>query len=641
MIVGTAGHIDHGKTTLVRALTGVDTDRLPEEKARGISIELGYAYAPTATGEVIGFVDVPGHEKFVQTMLAGATGIDFALLVVAADDGVMPQTREHLDILSLLGLDRGAIALTKVDAVDAARVAHVERDVRTLVARTPLADAPIFPLSGRTGEGVDALRRYLEPRASARDADAADDGAFRLAVDRVFTLAGIGTIVTGTVHSGEVAAGDRIVIAPQGREARVRSLHAQNRESERGMRGQRCALNLAGVARDEVERGDWIVAPAVALATDRLDATLTMLPGETHALATGAMVHLHVGATHAIARAVVLSGTPDGSPANSLAPGRSGVVQLACRTRIAAWRGDRLVVRNAAGQRTIGGGQVLDPAAPLRYRRTPERLAILAALALDDPKTRLAQLLPQAPFGVDLRRFARTNNLRDVDGVAQALPVRRIANESVDVAIADDRWRAMQDRVIEALAAFHRDRADEVGPDLSRLKRIAIPRLDPMLHRVLVADLVESGKIVKTGPWLHLPGHVGMVPSQERALVERVLPRLLDAPFDPPWVRDLAKTAGQPEAQVRAALMRASKRGETFQVVRDLFYHPIAIRDLARVAHVLAEADGEIRAADFRDRTGLGRKRAIQVLEFFDRVGFTRRVRDAHVIRDDTLLSVA
>ncbi len=274
MIVGTAGHIDHGKTSLVRALTGVDTDRLPEEKARGISIELGYAYAPLANGEVLGFVDVPGHEKFIHTMLAGAIGIDFALLVVAADDGVMAQTREHLNILTLLGVESGAIALTKIDAVEAERVGAVEEELRNLVTRTPFADAPIFAVSGRTGAGIDALRAFLERRAIEHLRYADDGQHFRLAVDRSFTLPGFGTVVTGTVHSGEVRVGAVVNIAPAGREVRVRSIHAQDRASEVGSAGQRCALNLAGIARDEVARGDWIVAPPIMLATTRVDARL-------------------------------------------------------------------------------------------------------------------------------------------------------------------------------------------------------------------------------------------------------------------------------------------------------------------------------------------------------------------------------
>jgi selenocysteine-specific elongation factor len=601
MIVGTAGHIDHGKTTLVRALTGVDTDRLPGEKARGISIELGYAYRPLDNGEVLGFVDVPGHERFVHTMLAGATGIDFALLVVAADDGVMPQTREHLNILSLLGIAAGAIALTKIDKVDEARVAAVEHELRALLEGTALAAAPVFPVSGRTGAGLEALQRFLGEFAQQRDRQT-DDAHFRLAVDRSFTLPGVGTVVTGTVHSGRAHVGATLVIAPSGREVRVRSLHAQNRAAEVGTTGQRCALNLAGIAREDVVRGDWVVAAPIELATERFDARLTLLADEPKALRSGANVHVHCGAAHVPARLVVLDDEDRAEfHRDELAPGANRLVQLILQHPIAAWHGDRFIVRDASATRTIGGGRVLDPFAPARYRRLPERLAVLVALEAATPGAQIAALVEQAPFGVDLKRLARAGNVRNLDAHVGLLAARRITTTDIDFAIGSDHWYALQQRAVEALAEFHRAHPDELGPDRTRLKRMAFPR--------------------------------------ERALVEEILPRLLDAPFDPPWVRNLAKDAAQPEALVRAAMLRASKRGEMFQIVRDLFYHPAAIRDLAAIANGLYQLDGEVRAAAFRDATRLGRKRAIQILEFFDRVGFTRRVHDKHLVRADNLLA--
>jgi selenocysteine-specific elongation factor len=640
MIVGTAGHIDHGKTTLVRALTGVDTDRLPEEKARGISIELGYAYKPLDNGEVLGFVDVPGHERFVHTMLAGATGIDFALLVVAADDGVMPQTREHLNILSLLGIATGAIALTKIDKVDEARVAAVEHELCALLEGTALAAAPVFPVSGRTGAGLEALQRFLDEFARQRDRHT-DDAHFRLAVDRSFTLPGIGTVVTGTVHSGQVHVGATLVIAPSGREVRVRSIHAQNRPAEVGMTGQRCALNLAGVAREDVVRGDWIVAAPIELATERFDARLTLLADEPKSLRSGTNVHVHCGAAHAPARLVVLDNDIRAEfHRDELAPGANRLVQLIVQRQIAAWHGDRFIVRDASAVRTIGGGRVLDPFAPVRYRRSPDRLAGLAALEAATPGTRLAALIEQAPFGVDLKRFERAGNVRNLDAHIGLRTARRVTTADIDFAIGNDHWCALQQLAVEALAAFHGAHPDELGPDRTRLKRIAFPRREATLYEALVADLIAAGKVRRSGPWLHLPEHDNAPTAQERALVEKILPRLLDVPFDPPWLRELARGAAQPEAPVRAAMIRASKRGEMFQIVRDLFYHPVAIRDLAATANSLYQVDGEVRAAAFRDATGLGRKRAIQILEFFDRVGLTRRVHDKHLVRADNLFAL-
>ena len=342
MIVGTAGHIDHGKTTLVRALTGVDTDRLPEEKRRGISIELGYAFLAAPGGHRIGFVDVPGHERLVHTMLAGATGIDFALLLVAADDGVMPQTREHLAVLSLLGIARGAIVVTKADRADPARSLA---EARALVAGTTLEGAPALALSAQTGEGVEALRALLLEAAACTPARDRLDDLFRLAIDRAFTLAGIGTVVTGTVHAGRVRVDDELLVVPGSQRVRVRSLHAQDRAVDVAEAGQRCAAALAGLAKDEVARGQWLVAPAAALAAERIDAQVQVWRDEPRALRTGARVQAHVGAARVAASVAVLEG-------DAIAPGASGRVQLVLRAPIGAWRGDRLVLRDDAAART-------------------------------------------------------------------------------------------------------------------------------------------------------------------------------------------------------------------------------------------------------------------------------------------------
>ena len=359
MIVGTAGHIDHGKTTLVRALTGVDTDRLKEEKARGISIELGYAYTPLDNGDVLGFIDVPGHEKLVHTMAAGASGIDFGLLVVAADDGVMPQTREHLAILSLLGVARGAVALTKADRADAAQLAAARDGIAALTAGTFLDGAPVFELcAARAGDaGTERLRRHLHEAAQALG-QRRDDGLFRLAVDRVFTLAGHGTVVTGTAHAGLARAGDEsadLRLMPAGERLRVRGIHAQNRPSETGAAGQRCALNLAGIDKNAIARGDWVADARCFLPSRHVDVELTLLPGgEADAAGAAGTVrawtplHVHIGAARHLAHAVPLS-------AETLAPGQSGWAQLVFDAPVCAMPGDRYIVRNAQATRTVGG----------------------------------------------------------------------------------------------------------------------------------------------------------------------------------------------------------------------------------------------------------------------------------------------
>ena len=616
MIVGTAGHIDHGKTTLVRALTGVDTDRLPEEKARGISIELGYAYlAVPGQDEPLGFIDVPGHEKLVHTMLAGASGIDFALLLVAADDGVMPQTREHLAVLSLLGLTRGAVVITKIDRAAPERVEALQAELHELLAGTGLAAAPIVAVSAQTGQGVAALRDLLfdaSCQLPPRTAPGLAALAPRLAVDRAFTLDGVGTVVTGTLRAGAMAVGDELVI--QGQRARVRSLHAQNRAVQRAHAGQRCAVALAGLAKEQAPRGEWLTAPAVALRTERFDARLTLWPGEAKPLRSGMRVHLHLGAQAVMASLAVLDG-------DLIEPGASARVQLLTHGPVGAWRGDRLVLRDVGATRTLAGGVVLDPFAPSRYRRTPERLAELAALELPTVAQRRERLLELASLGVDGARFAQAEGLADT-GTGWAL--------------GDAARRAITAKLLATLAAFHAKSPDELGPDAARLRRLVAPRLAEPLWRDLLAALRSEGGVAQRGAFVHLPEHGVQLSAAELRIAQKVAPRLATAGFEGAWARDLAKDCAEPEPLMRATLARLAQQGELHQVVKDLYCSTATTAALAATVRRLAAEHGVVTAAEFRDATALGRKRAIQHLEHFDRVGLLRRVGDAHRLRVDS-----
>ena len=633
MIVGTAGHIDHGKTTLVGALTGVATDRLKEEQARGISIELGYAYAPLADGSVLGYIDVPGHEKLVHTMAAGASGIDFGLLVVAADDGVMPQTLEHLAILGLLGITAGAVALTKADRADAARLARVRADIDALLQGGPLDGAPVFEVNATApgDPGVAALRGHLETAAQAWQGRS-DDGLFRLAVDRVFTLTGHGTVVTGTVHGGRVMAGDdaaRLVLAPAGRPLRVRNIHAQDRPSPDGRAGQRCALNLAGIDREAIARGDWIADARAFLPTRNIDVELQLLEGAGTAVGNWSPLHVHLGTSRRLAHAVPLGEA-------GVAPGTTERVQLVFAEPLCAAPGDRFIVRDANATHTIGGGRVLDPNAPTRRRRSPQRMAWLDGLAAMLDGQGLQALLEHAEYGVDEATLVRLagmppERLQLPEGTRWLAP-----RNGPQVAITAPRMAALRARVEQALADFHRDSPDEPGPEAARLRRIALPTAPAGLWQVLLDELVADGSVRRNGVWLHLPGHSITLDEADAALARRLLARMAEGGFEPSWVRDLAKAEAVPEERVRRLLRTLALQGDAYQVVRDLFFHREGMRALAELVASLAARDGEVTAATFRDATGLGRKRAIQILEFLDRTGLTRRVRDTHLLREDS-----
>jgi selenocysteine-specific elongation factor len=630
MIVGTAGHIDHGKTTLVRALTGVDTDRLKEEKERGISIELGYAYTALADGAVLGFIDVPGHERLVHTMVAGACGIDFALLVVAADDGVMPQTREHLAILGLLGVSQGAVALTKVDRVDPRRVLQAGAEVQAALASTALRGAAVFALDATTADhsGTVALRRHLH-EAAARCAARPDQGLFRLAVDRVFTLAGHGTIVAGTVFSGQVQVGDTLAVMPQGLAARVRSIHAQNRPAESGHAGERCALNLAGVEKSAVSRGDWLADPRALAPTTRIDVALTLLADSGARLEAWSPLHVHLGTTHRVAHVVPLA-------APELAAGESARVQLVFDTPLCALPGDRLIVRDAQGQHTLGGGTVLDPFAPARQRRGAARMEYLDALEQLLSGEGLAPLLQQAPCGLKVSELV---HLTGCPPERLSLPsgARTIAAGGEHFVLPADRWQSLREAALTALRRFHADVPDEPGPDVGRLRRIALPQMPAVLWRALIEELARERLLLVSGAWLHLPEHTVTLTESDQLLASKLQPLIAAGGFDPPWVRQLAATVREPEERVREVLRKQVAQGTVYQVVHDLYYDRERIAQLAEMIGTDTRGHGGVNAARFRDAVGLGRKRTIQILEFFDRVGYTRRVRDAHVLRTDSM----
>ena len=611
MIVGTAGHIDHGKTALVKALTGVDADRLKEEKARGITIDLGYAYSDLGDGRQLGFVDVPGHERFVHNMLAGATGIDAALLVVSSVEGIKPQTIEHLQIVDLLGLDRGIVALTKADLVDDDQILERMAEIETLLSATSLEGAEIVPVSALTGRGVEELKTRL---LALGESGKGMTGFARLAIDRSFVLTGAGVVVTGTIHAGEIRVDDRLLLSPSGLEARVRSLHAQNRAAEIGRAGERCALNLAGprLSKDAIRRGDWVISPELHAPTDRVDVRLSLLGSEGQPLKHWSPVHVHLGSAHVMGRVALLEG-------EKLAPGMTALAQVVLEEKIGALAGDRVILRDPSASRTIAGASVIDPFGPPRNRRAVRRLEELRALGRPDEDALPGLLRLDSGF-VELRRFGQARNLRPAD-VARLL--QSAGGQEFDgFGFLADAVAAARQNIVETLAAFHRDKPDAPGLQPERL-RVALARRWPIpVFKVLLDQEIKAKKITVDGPYLRLPGHSLKLGARDEALWQKMAADLRRERFKPPRVRDFATAYAVPEGDMRRLLQRLARVGQVVEVAPDQYFLRPVVAEMIAIAHSFGR---DFTAAEFRDRLDNGRKVAILILEFFDRHGITIR----------------
>ena len=630
MIIATAGHIDHGKTALVKALTGIDTDRLPEEKKRGMSIDLGFAYHPLSSGQVLGFVDVPGHERFIRNMLAGVTGIDYALLIVAADDGPMPQTEEHLAILDLLGVSDGVIALTKIDRVDAARLEEVTTDIEVLIAGSGLEGADIMPVSAINGTGVDDLRVHLETMTDLIG-DREGEGYFRLAIDRCFSVQGAGLVVTGGVFSGKVNVGDHLTLSPQGIDVRVRGIHAQNKESEAGISGQRCALNITGadLKSSEVHRGGWLVANDIHAPVSRFDARLRVLKTEARPLRHWTPVHVHLGAAEVPGRIAILG-------EKSVAPGSSGLVQVVLDRRIGVLKGDGFIIRDQSAQRTIAGGGVIDPFPPARGRAKPARLTFLADLERPSAEEALSALLSNNPAGIELSTFMVTWNLTAEDKELVLAVVEHViaGPEAAPVLFAPGHWEALQQEAIRNLQAWHDTNPERASLNTHGLRSSASIHMPLPVYQDMLDRLTADKKIINLGAGYCLPGFEPVMSKKDTALWNKIRPILVDGHMKPPVVAELADQLNTSPKDLGKYLVRIAKLGMVRQVAKNRFLLPEAVLALAQIAEQLGDDSGEagFGAADFRDRTDVGRNLAIEILEFFDRSGLTWRSGDTRKV---------
>ena len=646
LIVGTAGHIDHGKSALVHVLTQVNPDRLPEEKLRGITIDLGYAYKPLANGDVLGFVDVPGHEKFIHNMLAGATGIDYVLLAIAADDGPMPQTIEHLAILDRLGLNQGVVALTKVDLVDDARITQVKADIKKLLSTTSLAKAEILSVSAHTGDGIPALDAHLA-QVALKTPLREPRGNFRLAVDRCFTLSGIGTIVTGTVFSGKVKVGDRMTISPSGIAVRVRAIHAQNQVSESGLEGQRCALNVTAphLEKKDITRGDWVVSLDIHAPTDRLDAELSILATENKLFRHWNSVHVHLGACDVLARIATLED-------EAVAPGHKQLVQLVLDKPIAALAGDRFIIRDPSATRTIGGGIILDAFPSERGRRKPKRLAILNALKtaviptqeqIDDPMlgelAALNELMEINIDGVDLDWFKHILNLEQatLDKLILRSELLVVMADKKRIGFSKSRWQTLEALVVAAINQHHGMVSDSPGLTVDELRN----KIDKTMAKPVMAEIVEhlllQKKLLRVGVRLASPLHVVRLSVNEQVLWERLYPVLQADALMPPPVSEILRLLQVPELELRTLLDRLVRMGYLFRVRTEQYFLAEAIAKLGKQVEVLAleKAPDRFTVGQLREFTQVSRGVSIPLLELYDRIGLTVRYNSGRRLKRD------
>lgn len=621
-VIGTAGHVDHGKSTLVKTLTGIDPDRLEEEQRREMTIDLGFAWLTLPSGRQISIIDVPGHERFIKNMLAGVGGIDAALLIVAADESVMPQTAEHLAILDLLDVTHGIVTLTKVDLVDDEWLALVHDEVRERLHATSFANAPLVAVSARTGRGIDILLRTLDDVLNQVTPRSDIQGAARLSIDRAFAISGFGTVVTGTLADGTLRVGDEVEILPSGMRARVRGLQTHQRKVEAAYPGSRVAVNLAGVAHHEITRGDALVLPGALQATQVIDARLRVIGAAPRPLAQNDRLDLFVGAAETPCRVTLLD-------RDELAPGETGWVQIRLDHPIVAARGDRYIVRQPSPGRTIGGGRIID-AHPARHRRfRPEVIALLEALARGTPadlvQTTLADGIPhslaEAARASGLPEALARQGLDELRASGQALLLtgdQDIASDAPAMAISAAGWRALRERLIVLIRDYHTRyplRAGMPREEVRSRLKLASDALDSV-----VGYCVAQNDLVQEGAFVRLPQHTPTPTADQQRRIRQMLAAFRAAPYAPPT----------PDLDAEA-LAWLAEQGTLTRVAPDVWFLSQTYDEMVAWVKQQVQDGGSLTVAQFRDRFGSSRKYALALLEYLDERRITRRNGDTRV----------
>ncbi len=630
-IIGTAGHIDHGKTELVRALTGIDTDRLKEEKERGISIDLGFAEFRLPSGRLAGVVDVPGHEHFVKNMLAGATGFDLVLLTVAADDGVMPQTREHLAIIDLLGVDQGVVVITKADLADEDMRELVREEVRELIAGTTLEGAEVVTASVVTGEGIREVAKAID-RVADRVRPRNPQGPFRLPIDRVFTLKGIGTVVTGTLWEGTLGQSAEARILPAGRELRIRNVQVHGRDVTEAHAGQRVALNLPAIAVQDIARGDVIASPGYLSATDLAFARLFVLPGAPRPLKHRSRIRFHHGTAEVMARVSLVE------PADEIPPGGSGLVLLRLEHPAVVRFRDRFIIRSYSPMATIGGGVILESHPDRRSRKSRGLVGELKVREEGNAsdivrlvcRTRASSLTPEDL--VRLTELARPEveaSLQELLGAGDVQPIRV---EGKPRFIASDSLAGWQERILALVKEFHAGRPREAGMEKETLRSKLGPELDAVTFEAILTGMQASGAIdVKAGV-VSAGGGGRRLSETEQAEKEQVLEAVRQGGFGPPLLREIVERFSLDQKKARDLITILREEGSLEAVNQDLYLAAGKLKEAEELIRRHVAQAGKLEVSDLKGLLGISRKYSIPLLEYFDRKRVTKRVGDYRVL---------
>lgn len=631
IILGTAGHIDHGKTSLIKAVTGTDTDRLKEEKERGITIELGFASLDLPNGQHVGIVDVPGHEKFVKNMVAGATGIDIVVMVIAADEGVMPQTREHMEICTLLGIKHGFVALTKIDMVDEEWLELATEDVREFTAGTFLENTPIVPVSAVKEQGLQEFNRILESICS-QVPERSLSSLFRLPVDRVFTMKGFGTVITGSLISGRVHVGDTIMIYPSMIISKVRGIQVHNQGVSMAEAGQRTAINFQGLEKAAINRGEMLALPGTLKPSFMVDLQLQYLASNKKPIKNRTRVRFHTGTSEILGNLILLD-------REELSPGEQAPVQLRLDEPVCLVKDDRFVIRSYSPVRTIGGGQVLNPIPPKHKRFKPEVVQGLQRIAERSPEELIAYYIDQTGFaGAAFSDLVLMTNIteKSLEQQLQALLSRKavlLVDRDSRIFMHTSSFRQLRQDLTAHLERYHKTYPLKTGMPKEELKTKLPPNLSPKLFNLLMNQMLKEGEISVVEDTVHLASHTVALGADQEDIRDKILKTYRESGLQPPYFKELGKQLTADPARARDVLNLLVKEGRLVKVKEDLFFDADAVSRLKQRLVEFLTIHGEISTPQFKEMTAASRKYVIPLIEFFDAQNFTIRIGDIRKLR--------